>query len=467
MLATALAAFSISLAIFPHETRAIAFLSSSPQLSPQAHEENQMRSLKSIGQKSFGVLSSLAIAAGASAQDAVQWRLEDGGNGHWYQFDPVIRHWPDARAVAEGRGGHMATVTSSAEQLFARAMCPSCTWLGGVQSDASCEPGCGWTWTTGEAWGFTAWRPSEPNNRGQNGELYVALEGQVADGGWNDAPPYATCSLLIEWSADCNSDGIVDFGQIRAGELVDANANNVPDCCEAGTPCRIAPIEWSAANGGNGHWYAMIFYPTVSRTFDEAQAYATSLGAHLATVTSANEDGWLKGNVVVPNPSNTIWGPSIGGRLVNGKLTWVTGELSTYAGWGGPEPTLDGPNIEYWRYGSLWWNDYCDCLADKWLFEWSADCNADGIVDYGQIRAGELEDANGNNIPDCCEQSTSCEPCAADIDGSGTVNAVDLAAVLTVWGTDGSKYPNADIDGDGEVNGPDLAAVLSSWGACP
>jgi hypothetical protein len=101
------------------------------------------------------------------------------------------------------------------------------------------------------------------------------------------------------------------------------------------------------------------------------------------------------------------------------------------------------------------------------FIEWSADCNADGIVDYGQIRAGELEDANGNNIPDCCEQSTSCETCAADIDGSGTVNAVDLAAILTVWGTDGGKYPNADIDGDGEVNGPDLAAVLSNWGSCP
>ncbi len=254
-----------------------------------------MRSLKSIGQKSFGVLSSLAIAAGASAQDAVQWRVEDGGNGHWYQFDPVGRQWPNAYTVAEGRGGHMATVTSIAEQVFARAMCPSSTWLGGVQSDKSCEPDCGWTWTTGEAWGFVAWRQGEPNNLGQN-EFYVALDGEFADGGWNDAPPYAVCSLLIEWSADCNSDGIVDFGQIRAGEL---------------------------------------------------------------------------------------------------------------------------------------------------------------------------EDANGNNIPDCCEQSTSCEPCAADIDGSGTVNAVDLAAILTVWGTDGGKYPNADIDGDGEVNGPDLAAVLSNWGSCP
>ena len=59
------------------------------------------------------------------------------------------------------------------------------------------------------------------------------------------------------------------------------------------------------------------------------------------------------------------------------------------------------------------------------------------------------------------------DPCSSDIDQSGTVNAVDLAAILTVWGTDGGKYPRADINGDGEVNGPDLAAVLSNWGSCP
>jgi len=37
-----------------------------------------------------------------------------------------------------------------------------------------------------------------------------------------------------------------------------------------------------------------------------------------------------------------------------------------------------------------------------------ADCNGDGVVDYGQILAGELNDANGNNIPDCCEQGSEC-----------------------------------------------------------
>ncbi|MFZ9882667.1 MAG: dockerin type I domain-containing protein, partial [Phycisphaerales bacterium] len=97
---------------------------------------------------------------------------------------------------------------------------------------------------------------------------------------------------------------------------------------------------------------------------------------------------------------------------------------------------------------------------------WSADCNSDGVVDYGQIRAGELDDANGNNIPDCCEQGTPCA-CPADIDANGAVNGIDLAIILNKWGTDGGKdYPNADQNKDGTVNAADLAAVLNGWGPC-
>jgi hypothetical protein len=37
---------------------------------------------------------------------------------------------------------------------------------------------------------------------------------------------------MIEWSADCDSDGQVDIGQILRGEALDGNANGVPDHCE-------------------------------------------------------------------------------------------------------------------------------------------------------------------------------------------------------------------------------------------
>ena len=102
------------------------------------------------------------------------------------------------------------------------------------------------------------------------------------------------------------------------------------------------------------------------------------------------------------------------------------------------------------------------------IIEWSADCNNDGIVDYGQILDGSLEDLDANGVPDCCDAGASCDPCAADLDGNGEVNGIDLAIILGKWGTNGGKdYPNADIDGDGTIGGADLAQILGAWGACP
>lgn len=52
--------------------------------------------------------------------------------------------------------------------------------------------------------------------------------------------------------------------------------------------------------------------------------------------------------------------------------------------------------------------------------------------------------------------------CPADLDGSGAVDALDLAQLLGEWGTDSA----ADFDGSGSVDALDLAALLSAWGDC-
>jgi hypothetical protein len=100
------------------------------------------------------------------------------------------------------------------------------------------------------------------------------------------------------------------------------------------------------------------------------------------------------------------------------------------------------------------------------LLEWSADCNADGIVDYGQILAGELADANHDNIPDCCENGGSCN-CPGDTNNDRSVDGIDLATILTRWGRSAAKFPAADCNNDGAIDGTDLAIVLAGWGGCP
>ena len=57
------------------------------------------------------------------------------------------------------------------------------------------------------------------------------------------------------------------------------------------------------------------------------------------------------------------------------------------------------------------------------------------------------------------------EPCPWDIDGSGTVGASDLLALLAAWGP--NPGDPADFDGNGIVGASDLLELLANWGPCP
>jgi hypothetical protein len=93
---------------------------------------------------------------------AVQWRIEDGGNGHYYARVMEPMDWEAAKVRAEALGGHLATITSQAENDLVMPLClaggePS-SWLGGKRIGEQ------WTWVTGEKWAFSNWAPGEPNN---------------------------------------------------------------------------------------------------------------------------------------------------------------------------------------------------------------------------------------------------------------------------------------------------------------
>ena len=55
-------------------------------------------------------------ATSTHAQDAVQWRVEDGGNGHWYRIDSFKRD--GSGGAAEAAGGDLACIETAAENEF-------------------------------------------------------------------------------------------------------------------------------------------------------------------------------------------------------------------------------------------------------------------------------------------------------------------------------------------------------------
>ena len=208
------------------------------------------------------VIAGAAMAAGANAQQATQWRVQDGGNGHWYAPSFLRANWDNARRAAEGSGGHLVTITSAAENAFLVSLGLPWTdklellayWTGGSRGAS----GGNFTWITSEQWDYQNFDASEPNGCCGPDVRYVVFRAHpAAVGRWDDTssngnndehPQYS----LIEWSADCNGDGIVDYGQCRDGSLPDYDGDNVPDCCEQGIACSDGSAGIVTIWGGNG-----------------------------------------------------------------------------------------------------------------------------------------------------------------------------------------------------------------------
>jgi hypothetical protein len=144
-----------------------------------------------------------------------------------------------------------------------------------------------------------------------------------------------------------------------------------------------------------------------------------------------------------------------------------------------------------------------------YVIEWEADCNGDGIVDYGQIHRGELDDDNANGIPDVCETSvTGVIPPSVPSQGGSTVTikganfpenptvligglpATDVVRVSAtrITATSPALLPGmtsitvneftlpeaiyirpecgSDLDQNGSVDAGDLAIILLDFGPC-
>jgi hypothetical protein len=397
--------------------------------------------------------------------EAVEWPVSEGGNGHWYLFNQSVLGWTIHRDRAAELGAHLATVTSPSEQAFIETVAnlqEADIWLGGESIGPS-----GVVWITGEPFVYSNWMPGGYNPGGGYAIEMCARAECPLQFGWNieseQGPDFGN-RAIYEWSVDCNGDGVVDFGQILAGELADADGNFTPDCCEMSSRCLLLtpPVQWTVGEGGNGHWYARLGV-SPSESAEEHFELANSIGAHTATITSAAENEFCFGLV-----GATV--PLIGVRKEpgNNQGAWITGERWSFVNWQMGEGANASERYALLppKWGGLWQDTDLTPYAAS-LVEWSADCNGDGVVDYGQILAGELPDANANNIPDCCEFGPTCLPCAGDVTGNGVVDGVDLAAMLGAWGTAGQGEFETDVNSDGLVDGADLAILLGGWGRCP
>jgi hypothetical protein len=97
------------------------------------------------------------------------------------------------------------------------------------------------------------------------------------------------------------------------------------------------------------------------------------------------------------------------------------------------------------------------CTGNSAETSWAVTAGEQYLVRVG----GRLSAGTGTLVLTCVEGVA----CPEDIDGSGTIDAADLVALLAAWG----PCPGCpeDINDDDVVDAADLVALIAAWGPCP
>ncbi len=122
-------------------------------------------------------------------------------------------------------------------------------------------------------------------------------------------------TLII--TADGYKDYTIDSITITAGEI-----NYIGDWI--GLTSKIVQY--------NEHYYYL--YENMNYTWEEAKEYCESLGGHLVTITSQNEQNIVE-DMVEEGTQNCYW---VGGYDIDENWHWVTGEDFSYTNWSDGEP---------------------------------------------------------------------------------------------------------------------------------
>jgi uncharacterized delta-60 repeat protein len=119
-------------------------------------------------------------------------------------------------------------------------------------------------------------------------------------------------------------------------------------------PDLVSWVQWTAASGGNDHWYTFNSRPN---DWIGAEAEALSFGGHLVSINSAGEMSYLETTFLKGlNRIRPFW---IGFNDVasEGSFVWSSGEPASYTDWGSGEP--NNQNNE-------------DYTAMNWLYSWGS-----------------------------------------------------------------------------------------------
>ncbi len=318
------------------------------------------------------------------------------GNRYYRRTNDCITY-SEAYNYAQSIGGHLLTINSAEENNFISNNTDGAVWIG--FTDAYSEGN--FSWNTGEPVNYTNWEPGQPNNSDNDQDYTVIYNGKWYDidedyHAWSVVEiPCDCCTATLnvcndgECAIDLLATDDVLLTTVNPGECFELSAANgqtyrvvdrKPDwdhisfdehytitSCEDQTwnlnpcpsddscpeQCSISDFDETRYLGTfNGNRYYK--KSTGTMNYQDALAFAESIGGHLATISSADENEFLK-NATAGN----IW-LGLSDANSEGNFEWNTGESLDYTNWSSGQP----------NNGGYWWNpdeDYAKFNAEgKW-----------------------------------------------------------------------------------------------------
>lgn len=151
-------------------------------------------------------------------------------------------------------------------------------------------------------------------------------------------------------------------------------------CCSI-LSAQAAPVQWTVASGGNGHFYEFVVFTVLGElNWLEARDAAEAAGGYLATITSAGEQTFLES--IDPPGTDSFW---IGASdaTTEGVWRWETGPETGTQFWQGLAggSTTAPFNYAKWKVGepnNAGDEDYATFIGDG--FGWNDDILARNII---------------------------------------------------------------------------------------
>ena len=154
--------------------------------------------------------------------------------GREYYIAGIDLSWDDARDTAFWYEGHLATITSEAENQFILDAILTENgggdyWIGGYESYYDSGTGDrSFSWLTDEPFDYANWGPEEPNNPGEE----TAIEFMAGNAGyWNDLAPANLLGSILEYPSDDEPEpqGIVFIKPDNADPTLPENQDRISE----------------------------------------------------------------------------------------------------------------------------------------------------------------------------------------------------------------------------------------------